>query len=73
MASDLSFTVNSEQEKSWRSTMGHRTPNIDRVAEEGVAVTDYYGQQSCTAGRAIFITGQNPLRTGLTKVEMPGF
>jgi len=46
--------------------------NIDRVANEGVAFTDYYGQQSCTAGRAAFITGQNPVRTGLTKVGMPG-
>jgi len=55
-----------------RGQMGYRTPNIDRVAEEGVAFTDYYGQQSCTAGRAAFITGQNPIRTGLTKVGMPG-
>jgi len=55
-----------------RGQMGYRTPNIDRVANEGVAFTDYYGQQSCTAGRAAFITGQNPLRTGLTKVGMPG-
>ena len=52
--------------------MGYHTPNIDRVAQEGVAFTDYYGQQSCTAGRAAFICGQNPLRTGLTKVGMPG-
>ncbi len=52
--------------------MGYRTPNIDRVAEEGLAFSDYYGQQSCTAGRAAFITGQNPIRTGLTKVGMPG-
>ncbi len=52
--------------------MGYQTPNIDRVAKEGVAFTDWYGQQSCTAGRAAFITGQNPLRTGLTKVGMPG-
>src|SRR5712672_2787182 len=55
-----------------RGQMGYRTPNIDRVAAEGAAFTDYYGQQSCTAGRAAFITGQNPLRTGLTKVGMPG-
>jgi arylsulfatase len=55
-----------------RGMMGYHTPNIDRVAEEGVAFTDYYGQQSCTAGRAAFICGQNPLRTGLTKVGMPG-
>ena len=52
--------------------MGYRTPNIDRIGHEGVAFTDYYGQQSCTAGRAAFITGQNPIRTGLTKVGMPG-
>jgi arylsulfatase A-like enzyme len=55
-----------------RGMMGYQTPNIDRVANEGVAFTDWYGQQSCTAGRAAFITGQNPLRTGLTKVGMPG-
>src|SRR5215469_8669330 len=55
-----------------RGMMGYHTPNIDRVGEEGAAFTDYYGQQSCTAGRAAFITGQNPLRTGLTKVGMPG-
>src|SRR3954466_9009627 len=52
--------------------MGYRTPNIDRIAEEGVRFTDYYGEQSCTAGRAAFITGQNPYRTGMTKVGMPG-
>src|SRR5258707_5673607 len=51
--------------------MGYRTPNIDRIAAEGVTFTDYYSQQSCTAGRACFITGQNPIRTGLTKVGMP--
>ncbi len=55
-----------------RGQMGYRTPNIDRVGNEGVAFTDYYAQQSCTAGRAAFITGQNPIRTGLTKVGMPG-
>ncbi len=55
-----------------KGMMGYRTPNIDRVAQEGVTFTDYYGQQSCTAGRAAFICGQNPLRTGLTKVGMPG-
>jgi arylsulfatase A-like enzyme len=55
-----------------RGLMGYRTPNIDRVANEGVAFTDYYSQQSCTAGRACFICGQNPIRTGLTKVGMPG-
>ena len=52
--------------------LGHPTPNIDRIAEEGVTFTDYYSQQSCTAGRACFICGQNPIRTGLTKVGMPG-
>src|ERR1700732_3541708 len=55
-----------------RGMMGYRTPNIDRVATEGVTLTDHYAQQSCTAGRACFITGQNPIRTGLTKVGMPG-
>src|SRR5512135_3662259 len=55
-----------------RGMMGYRTPNIDRIAEEGLSFTDYYGQQSCTAGRAAFITGQSPIRTGLTKVGMPG-
>ena len=48
--------------------MGYRTPNIDRIAREGAIFTDWYGQQSCTAGRAAFITGQSPMRTGLTKV-----
>src|SRR5713101_2821403 len=52
--------------------MGGRTPNIDRIAKEGALFTDYYGQQSCTAGRAAFITGQNPFRTGLLKVGLPG-
>ena len=52
--------------------MGLRTPNIDRIAKEGVIFTDYYGQQSCTAGRAAFITGQHPFRTGLLKVGLPG-
>ena len=52
--------------------MGYRTPHIDRLADEGVRFTDYYGEQSCTAGRAAFITGQNPYRTGLTKVGFPG-
>ncbi len=55
-----------------RGQMGYHTPNIDRVANEGVAFTDYYAQQSCTAGRAAFITGQNPIRTGMTKVGLPG-
>src|SRR5208282_2335827 len=52
--------------------MGYRTPNIDRLAQEGAIFTDWYGQQSCTAGRAAFITGQSPIRTGLTKVGMQG-
>ena len=52
--------------------MGYKTPNIDRIAKEGANFTDFYGQQSCTAGRAAFITGQSPIRTGLTKVGMPG-
>jgi len=52
--------------------MGYQTPNIDRLAKEGAMFTDWYGQQSCTAGRAAFITGQSPIRTGLTKVGLPG-
>jgi len=55
-----------------RGMMGYKTPNIDRIANEGALFTDWYGQQSCTAGRAAFITGQSPIRTGLTKVGMPG-
>ncbi|MFN3892749.1 MAG: arylsulfatase [Beijerinckiaceae bacterium] len=52
--------------------MGYRTPNIDSIAREGALFTDWYGQQSCTAGRAAFITGQSPIRSGLTKVGLPG-
>ncbi len=52
--------------------MGVPTPNIDRIASEGMVFTDYYGEQSCTAGRSAFITGQLPIRTGLTKVGIPG-
>jgi arylsulfatase A-like enzyme len=52
--------------------MGYKTPNIDRIAKEGALFTDWYGQQSCTAGRSAFITGQSPLRTGLSKVGLPG-
>jgi arylsulfatase len=52
--------------------MGYHTPNIDRVANEGMRFTDWYGEQSCTAGRSSFITGQSGLRTGLTKVGLPG-
>jgi len=55
-----------------RGMMGYGTPNIDRIAREGVSFTDYYGQQSCTAGRAAFLNGSNPLRTGMTKVGVPG-
>ncbi len=55
-----------------RGMMGYRTPNIDRIANEGAIFTDYYGQQSCTAGRAAFITGQSPMRTGLLKVGLAG-
>ena len=51
--------------------MGYQTPNIDRVASEGIMFTDYYAEQGCTAGRASFITGQSGLRTGLTKVGLP--
>jgi arylsulfatase A-like enzyme len=55
-----------------RGMLGGSTPNIDRLASEGAMFTDYYGEQSCTAGRSAFITGQHPLRTGLLKVGMPG-
>jgi sulfatase-like protein len=54
-----------------RGMMGGRTPNIDRIAKEGALFTDYYAQQSCTAGRAAFILGQTPFRTGLLKVGLP--
>ena len=52
--------------------MGYKTPNIDRLAKEGMMFTDFYAEQSCTAGRSSFITGQSGLRTGLTKVGLPG-
>lgn len=52
--------------------MGYKTPNIDRIAKEGALFTDWYGQQSCTAGRACFITGQSGFRTGMLKVGLPG-
>ncbi|MDX1736462.1 MAG: arylsulfatase [Halioglobus sp.] len=55
-----------------RGLLGGSTPNIDRIANEGALFTDYYGEQSCTAGRSAFITGQHPLRTGLLKVGLPG-
>lgn len=54
-----------------RGMMGYKTPNIDRIGQNGVAFTDYYGEQSCTAGRSSFITGQCGLRTGMTKVGLP--
>src|SRR6202042_1147177 len=52
--------------------LGYKTPNIDRIAREGMMFTDYYAENSCTAGRSTFITGQTPKRTGLTKVGIPG-
>ena len=55
-----------------QGVMGYKTPNIDSIAKEGALFTDWYGAQSCTAGRAAFITGQSPIRTGLTKVGLPG-
>jgi len=55
-----------------RGMMGYKTPNIDRIANEGVSFTDYYAQQSCTAGRAAFIGGSVPVRSGMTKVGLPG-
>ena len=55
-----------------RGMMGYQTPNIDRIANEGIAFTDYYAQQSCTAGRAAFISGSVPVRSGMTKVGLPG-
>jgi arylsulfatase len=55
-----------------RGDMGYETPNIDRIGKEGAMFTSWYGQQSCTAGRAAFVTGQSPIRTGLTKVGLPG-
>jgi arylsulfatase A-like enzyme len=55
-----------------RGMMGYKTPNIDRIAREGVGFTDYYAQQSCTAGRAAFISGSAPVRSGMTKVGLPG-
>lgn len=55
-----------------RGMMGYKTPNIDRLANEGMMFTDYYAEQSCTAGRASFLTGQSGLRTGMTKVGLPG-
>ncbi|MHC5111320.1 MAG: arylsulfatase [Planctomycetota bacterium] len=69
MADDVGITNISAYS---RGLMGYQTPNIDRIATEGAMFTDYYGEQSCTAGRATLITGQSPFRVGLTKVGMPG-
>jgi arylsulfatase len=55
-----------------RGMMGYTTPNIDRIADEGISFTDYYAQQSCTAGRAAFLSGSVPVRSGMTKVGLPG-
>ena len=55
-----------------RGQMGYRTPNIDRIFNEGMTFTDYYAEQSCTAGRSAFVTGQATVRTGLSKVGLPG-
>ena len=60
MGDDVGYNVSAYN----RGMMGYRTPNIDRIAKEGALFTDYYAQQSCTAGRAAFITGQSPIRTG---------
>ncbi len=69
MGDDIGFWNLSYNNKGM---MGYTTPNIDRLAKEGAQFTDYYAEQSCTAGRAAFITGQMPVRTGLTKVGLPG-
>ena len=55
-----------------RGMMGYQTPNIDRIAREGIMFTDYYGEQSCTAGQSAFLLGQSVCRTGLSKVGLPG-
>ena len=55
-----------------KGVMGYQTPNIDRIANEGMLFTDYYAEQSCTAGRAAFIMGQSVFRSGLSKVGLPG-
>ncbi len=69
MGDDIGWTNVSAYEKG---IVGYDTPNIDRIAKEGMLFTDYYAEQSCTAGRAAFITGQSALRTGLLKVGFPG-
>jgi len=68
MADDIGITNISAYSKG---LMGYGTPNIDRVANEGMIFTDYYAEQSCTAGRSTFITGQSTIRTGLSKVGLP--
>jgi hypothetical protein len=62
----------SQHQRYNHGIMGYRTPNIDRIAKEGALFTDSYAQQSCTAGRASFILGQHPFRTGLLTIGMPG-
>ncbi len=69
MADDVGITNISAYS---RGLAGYHTPNLDRIANEGMMFTDYYAEQSCTAGRSAFITGQHPVRTGLTKVGFPG-
>jgi hypothetical protein len=69
MSDDVGITNRSAYS---RGMAGYRSPNIDRIANEGALFTDYYAEQSCTAGRSTFITGQSPIRTGLTKVGFPG-
>lgn len=69
MGDDIGVTNLSAYSKG---LMGYKTPNIDRIAHEGMMFTDYYGEQSCTAGRASIITGQSGIRTGLLKVGIPG-
>ncbi len=69
MSDDVGITNVSAYSKGMA---GYKTPNLDRIANEGVLFTDYYAEQSCTAGRSAFITGQSPVRTGLTKVGLPG-
>ena len=69
MADDVGLTNISAYS---RGLVGYQTPNIDRIADGGMILTDFYAEQSCTAGRSAFITGQHPVRTGLTKVGFPG-
>ncbi len=69
MSDDVGITNTSAYS---RGMAGYHTPNIDRIANEGVLFTDFYAEQSCTMGRSAFITGQSPIRAGLTKVGLPG-